>query len=185
MSLSVSLCRSVQWIPPFWSKVLSACRNSPSCILPKASFCSASLTRCTSFKVAAPWVCRNVSNMPPRSMLESCLSSPARMSFAPASRAAAATRASSFVEIIAASSTIKTVSRVPARPAFLKRVQFAGEGVRLLEAVAAHLLRYVVRPGQAAHVLAGQTHRRRASRSGCGSCRFRPRPTAWQSPRPG
>ena len=111
MSLSVSLCRSVQWIPPFWSKVLSACRNSPSCILPKAAFCSASLTRCTSFKVAAPWVCRNVSNMPPRSMLESCLSSPARMSFAPASRAAAATRASSFVEIIAASSTIKTVSR--------------------------------------------------------------------------
>ena len=43
---------------------------------------------------------------------------------------------------------------VPARPAFLERVHFAGDGVGLLEAVATHLLDDVIRPSQADDVLA-------------------------------
>ena len=155
----------------------ASCRKRP--------FCSASLTRCTSFKVAAPWVCCNVSNMPPRSMLDSCLSSPAKMSFAPETPRGGRDARQLLRSKSSPPRPRSKPCRGPARPAFLKRVHLAGEGVRLPEAVAAHLLRNVVCPGQAAHVLACRPHRRRASRSGCGSCRFRPRPTAWRSPRPG
>ena len=56
-------------------------------------------------------LCRNVSNMPPRSMLASCLSSPAMMSFAPACFGGGHDARKLSVETIAASSMIRTVLR--------------------------------------------------------------------------
>ena len=124
--LSVSLCRVDQWMFPALSAISSAGRKSPLCILPHAACSATFLTRCTSDRIAAPCFCLNVSKVPPRSMLASCASSPARISFAPACRAALASLPSVSVEIIAASSTTRTVSRVQARAALLERDKFAG-----------------------------------------------------------
>ena len=79
----------VQVIAPARSNAATASANRPSARSRAAWRCQSVRWRVTSVISAAPWRCRSSVNSPPRSMLASWRSSPARITLAPARRASA------------------------------------------------------------------------------------------------
>ena len=100
---------------------------------------------------AAPCRWRSSVNSPPRSMLASWRSSPARITFAPARRASASSSPVTRLSSIAASSTITTVRRSQLRPPVLQPEQLGVHRAGLGEPVRLQVLRHGVGRCQADH----------------------------------